>query len=101
MYLIEVLLPLADNQGEEFSESILREIQTELSDVFGGLTAHSRAPAKGVWTQGKEKWTDDIVTIEVMTDRIDKHWWRTFRTRLETLLRQEEVVIRAHEFIKL
>ena len=43
----------------------------------------------------------DIVTIEVMTDRIDKHWWRNFRTRLETLLRQEEVVIRAHEFIKL
>jgi hypothetical protein len=101
MHLIEVLLPLADNQGRKFSDETLRSIQGELSDKFGGLTAHSRAPAKGVWVQGRQKQQDDIVLVEVMANDLDAHWWQGFRRRVETLLRQDEIVIRAHEMRKL
>ena len=97
MYLVQILLPLADNAGKPFPEKTLREIQSELVERFGGLTAHTRAPAKGVWTGGGGELKDDIVIVEVMTDTLDELWWRKFRKRLEDLLRQEKVVIRAQE----
>jgi hypothetical protein len=46
-----LLLPLANNQGHAFPDEVLRDIQLELSKRFGGLTAYTRAPAKGIWTQ--------------------------------------------------
>jgi hypothetical protein len=48
MYLVQVLLPLADNDGNEFPEDVLHGIQAELHKLFGALTAYTRAPAKGV-----------------------------------------------------
>ena len=101
MYLIEVLLPLANNQGKEFPAQTLRDIQDELSRKFGGLTAHSRAPAKGVWLRDREEQQDDIVIIEVMTNELDTPWWHAFRRRVETLLAQDEILIRAHEIQRL
>ena len=49
MHIVQILLPLADNQGRRFSESLLREVREELVSRFGGLTAYGRAPAMGVW----------------------------------------------------
>ena len=97
MYLIQLLLPLADNQGTEFPEATLRGIHKELSDHYGGLTAYTRSPAKGLWRNAGGEQTDDIVIVEVMTETLDEDWWRTFRIRLERLLRQEKVVIRAQD----
>jgi hypothetical protein len=101
MYLVEILLPLADNSGEAYPEDILRNIQSELADRFGGLTAHTRAPAAGVWSRNGEHQNDDIVIIEVMAPALEKRWWNRFRKRLEALLDQEEIVIRAQKFTKL
>ena len=49
MYLVQLLLPVTDNGGNEFPESVMRSVQAELCERFGGLTAYSRAPAKGIW----------------------------------------------------
>ena len=35
--------------------------------------------------------------VEVMVETLDERWWTDFRRRLETLLRQEAVVIRAQD----
>jgi hypothetical protein len=94
-YLVQILLPLADNSGKPFPDELLRGIHTELAEKFGGLTAHSRAPAKGIWRSGAEKQTDDIVIVEVMADALDENWWAAFRVRLERLLKQEKLVVRA------
>jgi hypothetical protein len=99
--LVQILLPLADNQGNAFSKDAFQAIQTELSDRFGGLTAYTRAPARGIWTKGADQAKDDIVVIEVMIESIDADWWKTFKARLERELRQEEVVIRAQDIILL
>jgi hypothetical protein len=101
MYLVQVLLPLADNDGNEFPEDALHGIQAELHKLFGGLTAYTRAPARGSWTHGGAEHKDDIVVIEVMAETLDKGWWRNFRKRLEKFLHQKKVVIRAQKIIAL
>ena len=95
MQLIQLLLPLADNDGAPFPPGLLRAIQAELTEKFGGVTAYSRAPAKGVWQTGEGKQRDDIVILEVMAAELDRDWWRDFRKRLEKDLRQEAVIVRA------
>jgi hypothetical protein len=97
MHLVHLLLPLADNAGTPFPADILKGIQTELSQRFGGLTAYTRTPAKGVWTQGGDQQEDDIVVVEVMAQTLDETWWREFRRRLEDILGQEKIVVRAQE----
>jgi hypothetical protein len=101
MQLIQILLPLADNDGVPFPEALLRSLQEELTSRFGGLTAFSRAPAKGIWRQGGEKQQDDIVIVEVMAEALDHAWWREFRRRWEDSLRQDLLVVRAQSIERL
>jgi hypothetical protein len=94
MELIQILLPLTDNAGKSFPDALLRGIQHELTERFGGLTAYERSPAKGIWRQGHEHRKDDVVIVEVMTDAADQKWWQEFRKRVERDLQQDELVIR-------
>jgi hypothetical protein len=97
MHVVQILLPLADNQGRPFSESLLREVREELIARFGGLTAYGRSPALGVWAHDGARQKDDIVVVEVMVETIDRDWWQSFRQRLERLLAQEKLVVRSFE----
>jgi len=96
-YLVQILLPVADNAGDRFPKEIFQRIQAELAERYGGLTAYNRAPAKGVWRNQGRHQTDDIIVVEVMVDQLDEAWWRQFRHELEGLLRQETIVIRAQQ----
>ena len=49
MYLVQLLLPLYDNDGQAFDASEYVRLRAELADRFGGVTAYTRAPARGVW----------------------------------------------------
>lgn len=71
-------------------------MRTTLTDAFGGLTAYTRAPAQGLWSEsdGPPK-RDDIVVYEVMTDALDHAWWAELRRSLERRFAQDELVIRA------
>ena len=95
MYVIQILLPLSDNQGRAFSEATLQTIHQELTHRFGGLTAFTRAPAEGVWAHDGQHARDDIVVVEVMTDELDRPWWAAFRERVERQLSQERLIVRA------
>jgi hypothetical protein len=96
MHLVEVFLPLSDNEGREFGPELFAEIRRELTERFGGLTAFSRAPALGLWKQDEGQTSrDDIVILEVMADDLDRAWWSAYRAKLEGRLRQDVVVIRA------
>ena len=101
MYLIHILLPVADNQGKPFPDNLLQDIQSELVERFGGLTAHTRSPAAGIWKRNGAKQKDDIVIIEIMAGSLDAEWWRQFRQSLEKRLEQEEIIIRAQETRKI
>src|SRR4051812_29056021 len=94
--LIQILLPLTDNQGRPFDGHVLPELQQELTRRFGGFTAFTRAPAEGVWAHDGHRTRDDIVVVEIMVETLDEDWWRQLRARLENDLRQERIVIRSH-----
>jgi hypothetical protein len=101
MHLIEILLPLYDNDGKPIPSELYARVREELVGLYGGLTAFSRSPAEGVWEEGGERSHDDIVIFEVMSNYLDRAWWRRFRERLESDFRQEEIVVRAREVEKL
>ncbi|TJX66306.1 MAG: hypothetical protein E5W21_10405, partial [Mesorhizobium sp.] len=71
MYLIQILLPRADNDGRPFPREEFDRIKEELASRFKGATAYLQAPAEGLWRQGEESDRDDIVIFEVMTEEID------------------------------
>jgi hypothetical protein len=97
MHLIQILLPIYDNEGHELPHEIYRAIGDELVARFSGLTAFTRAPAEGYWApQDDEAKRDDIMVFEVMAETIDREWWRRYRADLEKRLRQEAIVIRTH-----
>jgi hypothetical protein len=95
MYLVQLLLPLFDNKGIHYSKNVFASINEKLTERFGGVTAHTRAPAEGLWLHHSGVTRDDVVEIEVMVDVIDRAWWRDFRQMLEAELDQEDIVIRA------
>ncbi len=101
MYLVELLLPLNDDDGRPFGAAALNRVRDELAERFGGVTAFSRSPAEGVWKEGGEVSRDQIVVFEVMADALDRAWWGAYRAELERRFRQEKLVVRATEFEEL
>jgi hypothetical protein len=97
--LISVLLPLIDNEGRALPRDLFRDVASELTTAFGGLTAHTRAPAQGLWQPGDSSspTRDDIVIYEVMAESVDADWWTAYRRGLEDRFRQESVLIRAQQ----
>ena len=95
-HLVQLLLPLADNAGRPFPDTILEGVKETLANRFGGVTAFERSPAQGIWAPDPaRKQHDQVVTIEVMVDTVDNTWWKDFRERLERELNQEQIVVRA------
>ena len=101
VHKIEILLPVRDNEGVNFPDSVLMHIRAELVRRFGGLTAFVQHPATGIWATQEGNQKDQLVILEVMAEVLDYLWWADFRTELESQLRQEEIVIRAHPIERL
>ena len=95
MYLIQILLPLFDNDGTHFEPALYADTRRELAERFGGLTAFSRAPAEGLWQDDGKTKHDDIIVFEVMAEGVDTEWWRAYRKTLEARFKQDMMVVRA------
>jgi len=97
MFLIEILLPLRNGQGRPVDKKELEGLMNMLTEEFGGLTAHTRAPAQGFWKDNfRELSLDEIVIFEIISEILDKTWWKNLRFDLERRLEQKLIVIRAH-----
>ena len=101
MFLVEILLPLYDNEGRRFGSEEFDRVRDELAGRFGGVTAFRRSPAEGVWREGGDESRDRVVIFEVMAGELDRAWWREYRGELERRFRQEKMVVRATEFEEL
>lgn len=96
MYLVQLLLPLYDNDGTPLPARLYGQVRAELTERFGGVTAYMQAPASGLWQQEEGKVVrDELVVHEVMAEVLDTDWWRSYRKQLEARFKQEVVVIRA------
>ena len=101
-FLVQILLPVYDDAGKRFAGKLYSEVARELTERFGGVTAYSRAPAKGLWKPAPQRTTrDDIVVYEVMVNALETPWWQRYRVALERRFRQDELVVRAHAIRRL
>lgn len=97
MYLVQILLPMYDNQGEPFDRAHFEQVAEELTARFGGVTAYTRAPAEGRWRDGGDGTSrDEIAVHEVMAESIDAAWWRDYRATLEARFAQDRLIVRSH-----
>lgn len=98
MHLIQILLPLYDNDGEPFPHDLYLRLRDELSERFGGITTYMRSPARGIWKETQDSTVhDDIVIYEVMADHLDREWWRAYREMLTETFRQALLIVRVSE----
>jgi hypothetical protein len=95
MYLIQILVPLADNEGRAFDRQSYDRVRDELTRKFGGVTAFSSSPAEGIWKEGGEVSRDRVIIFEVMSEELERAWWTPYRAKLETRFRQERMIVRA------
>jgi hypothetical protein len=95
VYLIQIFLPLYDNEGEAFAQEAYDRVRDELMKKFGGVTAFRSSPAEGIWKEGGRVSRDAIIIFEVMADELEREWWTTYRAELEERFRQEKMIVRA------
>jgi hypothetical protein len=96
MHLVQLLLPLRDNEGVPFPRIAFEQVRAELTERYGGVTAYLRSPASGVWMDvGGEVARDEVVMVEVMVARLERRTWAEYRRVLEERFRQAELVVRA------
>jgi hypothetical protein len=95
MHLVQILLPLFDNDGRRLESALFHRIREELTARFGGLTAYTRSPAEGLWADQDIVRRDEVVMVEVMVAELDRAWWGAYRAELEKRLRQQLLIVRA------
>ena len=96
MHLVQLLLPLRDNDGVPFPRADFERVRVELTERYGGVTAYLRSPASGVWRdEGGEEARDEVVMVEVMVGKLQRQSWAEYRRVLEGRFRQAELVVRA------
>jgi hypothetical protein len=102
MHLIQLLLPLQDNEDQPVANAEFDRVFDELTERFGGVTAYQRSPAEGAWKArpGVVSY-DRVVNYEVMVPKLDRAWWKAYRETLEGRFRQEKILIRATEVVEL
>ena len=102
MHLIQLLLPLHDNNEQRFPLAYFNQVRKDLTDRFGGVTAFVRSSAVGLWKEdNNEVNRDEVVMFEVIADQLERAWWAAYRTQLQNTFRQDEILIWASEVIKL
>jgi hypothetical protein len=95
MHLIQLLLPLCDNEGHPFLQSMYLKVRDELTEKFGGITTYVRSPAEGLWKEGHSCTVrDEIVIYEIMAKELNRAWWKDFREQLELHFRQDSIIVR-------
>lgn len=102
MHLVQFFLPLANRAGEALPLELVEEVERELSERFGGVTAFVNAPARGLWRNDSNNFEEDrVVMVEVMVENFDGTWWSQYRRKLEMLFAQDEVLMRECQIRKL
>jgi len=102
MHLVQLLLPVRDEEGRAYPRELYDELVRLLTERFGGVTAYTRAPATGLWEAASgETVRDQVVVYEVMAEALDPDWWGELRADLERRFRQEELVVRSHPIRRL
>lgn len=95
MHLVEIFLPINTNDGTSQPIELFRRVRGELTDQFGGVTAFTRSPAKGIsLLENNRRSEDEIIVYEVMVEAVDRLWRQSYKRDLEERFQQEEILMR-------
>jgi hypothetical protein len=102
VYLVQILLPVLDQQGAEYDKQLYRDLARDLTNRFGGFTAYTQSPATGYLEDGPGRVVrEPIVVYEVMVENLERTWWAALRERLEIEFAQGDLIVRSHEVQRL
>ncbi|MBA2423155.1 MAG: hypothetical protein H0V61_08020 [Chitinophagales bacterium] len=72
-FLIQLLLPLNDNDGKQFPGAKYEKVKKVFIDKFGGVTIYRNTTAEGAWSDSTgEVCRDYVLIFEVITSKLDK-----------------------------
>jgi hypothetical protein len=101
--LFTIFLPLADNNGVAFPESIFEEVGNELVRKFGGATRMkpvNQSAYLGQWFEpiSGATYTDEIVVVLVLTDPSSAadEFFIQMKEDLKRLFHQLDILTMAH-----
>ena len=95
MICVQLFLPLTRQDSPRRRRSLIADVQRELTNEFGGVTAFINAPAEGAWRQAQRTVRDEIVVVEVMVKHLRRAWWKRYKRELERRFVQDVIVVRA------
>jgi hypothetical protein len=63
----DLYLPLTDNHGHPFADTLFDAVERRLLARFGGLTAQQRDfPLRGIWQGGRRLYLDQVIIMTVL-----------------------------------
>ena len=66
----DIYLPLTDNAGRPFHDSLFDSVERRLIDRFTGLTSQQRDfPLRGIWQGGTRLYYDQVIIMTVLDFR--------------------------------
>jgi inorganic pyrophosphatase len=93
--LIQIFLPVVDENGSPFPNRFFVQVKNKLSEKFDGLSVYTHALAEGYWKNERSSLEKDkLLVYEVMANEVDLNYWKNFRTSLEKQFKQELIVVR-------
>jgi hypothetical protein len=95
MICVQLFLPLTRRDSPSRRRRLIADVQRELTDEFGGVTAFINAPAEGAWRKAQRTVRDEIIVIEVMVKHLHRAWWKRYKRELERRFVQDVIIVRA------
>jgi inorganic pyrophosphatase len=93
--LIQLFLPLKNEDGKSFPDKYFDNVKETLTQKFKGLSIYSKSPVNGRWENSKSNIEEDILLVyEIMTDRVDLSYWEKYKQLLQKQFKQDTIVIR-------
>jgi len=100
--LIQLLLPLQDENGEVFPAARYAKVHKQLIEKFGGLTLYQRNPAEGYWKNGSSKTIKEPMLVhEVLSGAIEEDFWKQLKSSLMKEFRQQDIQITCSRISKI
>ncbi len=92
--LVQLFLPLYDNEGIAFPEKYFLKVRKELTKVFGGTTFYFRSPVSGTWKQENKVIKDELLVAEVLANEKTSAFLYQYKARLEKRFKQDTILMR-------
>jgi len=90
---LEILLPVANNNGKPFPKEMFSALEQELIKNFSGLTVYSSAPITGFWKPDQKVLQQQLMVYELFLREFDPTYWEKMKRKLEKKFNQTEVMI--------